>query len=79
MMYNSWVNLNHHWQSLLYKEWLLFIKERFPLSTFLWDDSYGLDFLLCKALNLETSKPEDEIIKIIQEVNPQQRNRGLIV
>ena len=61
MMYNSWVNLNHHWQSLLYKEWLLFIKERFPLSTFLWDDSYGLDFLLCKALNLETSKPEDDV------------------
>ena len=60
-MYNSWVNLNHHWQSLLYKEWLLFIKERFPLSTFLWDDSYGLDFLLCKALNLETSKPEDDV------------------
>lgn len=61
MMYNSWVNLNHHWQSLLYKEWLLFIKERFPLSTFLWDDSYGLDLLLCKALNLETSKPEDDV------------------
>ena len=32
----------------------------------------------CPKCSHKTSKPEDEIIKIIQEVNPQQRNRGLI-
>ena len=32
----------------------------------------------CPKCSHKTSKTEDEIIKIIQEVNPQQRNRGLI-
>ena len=32
----------------------------------------------CPKCSHKISKPEDEIIKIIQEVNPQQRNRGLI-
>ena len=32
----------------------------------------------CPKCSHKTSKPEVEIIKVIQQVNPQQRNRGLI-
>ena len=46
---------------MVYKEWLLFLKYKFPLSTFLWDDSNGVDFLLCKVLNIESNSPNTDL------------------
>ena len=58
MLKDRWNKLPENWKSLVYKEWLLFIKQRFSLTTFLRDDSYGLDFILCKSLGIESSNPE---------------------
>ena len=54
MLTKQWDRLPYIWKVMVFKEWLLFIKNKFPLSTFLWDDSYGIDFLLCKALKIES-------------------------
>ena len=40
---------------------MLFFEHKFPLSTYLWDDSYGMDFLLCKVLNIESSDPDKDL------------------
>lgn len=61
MLKDRWNKLPENWKSLVYKEWLLFIKQRFSLTTFLRDDSYGLDFILCKSLGIESSNPEYDL------------------
>lgn len=61
MLYKQWNNLPSIWKAMVYKEWLLFLKYKFPLSTFLWDDSYGVDFLLCKVLNIESNSPNADL------------------
>ena len=57
----QWDKLPAPWKAMAYKEWLLFLKNKFPLSTFLRDDSYGIDFLLCKALNIESNNPDNDL------------------
>lgn len=61
MLTKQWDSLPYIWKVMVFKEWLLFIKNKFPLSTFLWDDSYGVDFLLCKALNIESDNPNTDL------------------
>lgn len=61
MLIEKWNKLPNVWQRLIYKEWMLFIQLKFPIRTFLWDDSYGIDFLLCKSLGIETSNPENDL------------------
>ena len=61
MLSKQWNNLPNIWKAMVYKEWLLFLKYKFPLSTFLWDDSNGVDFLLCKVLNIESNSPNTDL------------------
>lgn len=61
MLYKIWNELPINWKHTAYKCWLLFVKNKFSVGTFLIDDSYGIDFLLCKALNIETSNPEQDL------------------
>ena len=61
MLSEQWNSLPDIWKSVVYKEWLLFLKNKFPLSTFLWDESYGVDFLLCKVLNIESNNPNVDL------------------
>ncbi len=67
MIKDNWKKLPQCWKLNAYKDWLLFIKKRFPLSTFLWDDSYGLDFFLCDVLNIKSNDPEKDL-KILDEI-----------
>ena len=78
MLIEKWTKLPYIWQKLVYKEWMLFIQCRFPIRTFLWDDSYCVDFLLCKTLGIETSEHENDLIKLeeliadgLQKITPQ--------
>ena len=71
MLLEQWNNLPKIWRITAYKTWMLFFEHKFPLSTYLWDDSYGMDFLLCKVLNIESSDPEKDLShldSIIEEV-----------
>ena len=61
MLSRQWSRLSKIWKVMVYKQWLLFIKKQFPLSAFLRDDSYGVDFLLCKVLNMESSNPNADL------------------
>ena len=61
MLSRQWSRLSKIWKVVVYKQWLLFIKKQFPLSAFLRDDSYGVDFLLCKVLNMESSNPNADL------------------
>lgn len=61
MLVEQWNNLLKIWRTTAYKAWLLLVKHKFPLNTYLWDDSYGIDFLLCKVLNIESSDPEKDL------------------
>lgn len=61
MFTKQWDNLPITWKTMVFKEWLLFINNKFPLSTFLWDDTYGVDFLLCKTLNIESDNPNTDL------------------
>lgn len=64
IIWNYWNNLPIYWKELLFKEWLYFIHKKESLKTFLWDDSYGLDFLLCKSLNIESENPNLDLIEL---------------
>lgn len=59
-----WNSLNHNWKRILYKQWLYFVYKKQSLSVFLWDDSYGLDFLLCNLIGIESDNPEDDLISL---------------
>ena len=61
MLLEQWNNLSKIWRITAYKTWMLFFEHKFPLSTYLWDDSYGMDFLLCKVLNIESSDPDKDL------------------
>lgn len=61
MLLEQWEKLPSIWKKIILKEWLLFKKCKFPLSVFLGDDSYGLNFLLCKALGIDSSEPEKDL------------------
>lgn len=61
MLTKQWNSLPYIWKVMVFKEWLLFIKNKFPLSAFLLDDSYGVDFLLIKALGMESDNPNADI------------------
>ena len=83
MLLEQWEKLPSIWKKIILKEWLLFKKCKFPLSVFLGDDSYGLNFLLCKALGIEEVDAvvrdfdsEDEILKCMIETNICQRGVG---
>lgn len=64
MLVEQWNNLPKIWRTTAYKAWLLFVEHKFPLNTYLWDDSYGMDFLLCKVLNIESSDPEVDLCNL---------------
>lgn len=61
IIWTYWNILNDAWKCILFKEWLYFVKEKQSLKIFLWDDSYGLDFLLCHFLCLESNTPKDDL------------------
>ena len=61
MLLEQWNNLPKIWRITAYKTWMLFFEHKFPLSTYLWDDSYGMNFLLCKVLNIESSDPDKDL------------------
>lgn len=61
MLAEQWSRLPKIWKTTVYKQWLLFVKNKFPLSIFLLDDSYGVDFLLCNVLNMESNNPDADI------------------
>lgn len=61
MLIEIWNKLPVIWKFLAYKNWLLFIDQQFSLQIFLWDDSYGLDFILCKELNIQSGNIEDDL------------------
>ena len=63
------LNLNNDWKQLVYKNWLLLKMLQYPLDVFLYDDSYGMDFLLCKALEWESNNPEEDLKKLERFVN----------
>ena len=63
------LNLNNDWKQLVYKNWLLLKMLQYPLDLFLYDDSYGMDFLLCKALEWESNNPEEDLKKLERFVN----------
>ena len=63
MLSEQWDKLPNLWKAMAYKEWLLFLRNKFP-CTILWGDSYGFDFLLCKVLNKELNFPNDDLIKL---------------
>lgn len=62
MLIKQWNLLPQIWKSIAFKTWLLFVEHNFPLRVYLWDDSYGIDFLLCKALEIETADPVQDLI-----------------
>lgn len=64
MLAEQWSCLPKIWKTTAYKQWLLFIKNKFPLSIFLWDDSYGEGFLLCKVLNLGSNNPAADVERL---------------
>lgn len=58
MLAGQWSRLPKIWKTTAYQQWLWFIKNKFPLSIFLLDNSYGMDFLVCNVLNMESNNPD---------------------
>lgn len=63
------LNLSNDWKQLVYKNWLLLKILQYPLDVFLYNDSYGMDFLLCKELEWESNNPEEDLKKLERFVN----------
>ena len=77
MIKDNWEKLPQCWKLSAYKNWLLFIKKQFPLSTFLWDDSYGLDFLICKELNIESNDPEKDLRRLDEIITKEIKDQDI--
>lgn len=77
MLIEQFNKLPEIWKITVYKEWLLFIKHQFPLSVFLWDDSYGIDFLLCRVLKLESNNPEGDLNRLNDKIQHDMKNVSL--
>lgn len=64
ILWAYWNSLNDAWKCILFKEWLFFVKEKQSLKNFLWDDPYGLDFLMCHFLGMESNNPKDDLNRL---------------
>lgn len=64
ILWAYWNSLNDAWKCILFKEWLFFVKEKQSLNNFLWDDPYGLDFLMCHFLGMESNNPKDDLNRL---------------
>lgn len=69
ILWTYWNNLPEVWNNLLFKEWLYFVHKKESLSLFLWDESYGLNFLLRKALGMQSDDPESDITNLSHYIN----------
>lgn len=64
ILWTYWNSLNNAWKCVLFKEWFFFVKEKQSLNIFLCDDSYGLDFLICHFLGMESNNPEEDLNRL---------------
>lgn len=68
---NWWNNLDNNWKKLIYLNYRLSKEDDYwRISTFL-DDSYGLEFIMCKIFKLESDNPCDDLVKLDSYVNNQ--------
>lgn len=59
-----WNSLQYTWKKQIFLNYLLSLNSaQWRKSAFL-DDSYGLEFIVCKILKIETDKPEADLINL---------------
>ena len=59
-----WNSLDYTWKKQIYLNYRLSKEDiNWRVSAFL-DDSYGLEFIMCKIFNIESDSPNDDLIKL---------------
>lgn len=66
MLSDYWRELEYEWKKQLYLNYLLSQQEFNWRTSAFFDDSYGLEFIFCKILDLETEDPENDLVKLNQ-------------
>lgn len=64
-----WKSLDFKWKKQIYLNYRLSHEDiSWRIRAFL-DDSYGLDFIMCKIFNIESDNPNDDLLKLDLYVN----------